>query len=237
MDDPGPGYWLAPDVFICRVREAVIFLDLTADRYQTVRGDQMHALGAVVHGWPAEAPPGSQARGARLAEQLRQKGLLTLDAAVGKAATPADLSTHDLPVAVGIDRVRRGAIRFVDLINFLFAWIRVSWSMRRRKLPERVHAIQRRKRKHAGARFDEETTVELVCTFRRLRCYTFVARERCLFHALVLTEFLARYGLYPTFVMGVRLTPWGAHSWVQHGPLILNATPASIRDFTPILAA
>jgi hypothetical protein len=236
MDESSPRYWLSKHAFVCRVREAVVFLDLVHDKYQTVHGEQMRALGAVVHGWPAEAPPGSYARGENLAEQLRAKGLLTLDAAAGKPATPADLSVDAIPVAVGIDRVQPRTIRPIDVIRFLIAWARVSWSLRRRGLNATVQAVQARKRRHAHAPFSEDEAVGLVCVFRRLRCYTFVARERCLFHALVLTEFLARYGLYPTFVMGVRLSPWGAHSWVQQGALILNVTPASIRDYTPILA-
>jgi hypothetical protein len=236
MDESGPRYWLSKHAFTCRVRDAVVFLDLAHDKYQTVHGEQMRALGAVVHGWPADAPAGSQARGENLAEQLREKGLLTLDPTAGKPATPADLAVDAIPIAVGIDRVQARAIRLDDVIRFLIAWTRVSWSMRWRGLSATVQAVQTRKRRHEDAPFDEEKAVGLVCVFRRLRCYTFVARARCLFHALVLTEFLARYGVYPTFVMGVRLSPWGAHSWVQQGALILNATPASIRDFTPILA-
>jgi hypothetical protein len=237
MDELPRRYWLAPHVFVCRVREAVVFLDLARDKYQSVHGEQMCALGAVVHGWPAQAPPSAHARGANLAEQLRAKGLLTLDASVGKPATPTDLTVDRIPVAVGIDRVQTRPIRIVDVARFLLAWARVSWSMRRRGLQATVLAVQTRKQRHADAPFNEDEAVGLVCVFRRLRCYAFAARERCLFHALVLTEFLARYDVYPTFVMGVRLGPWGAHSWVQQGALVLNATPASIRNYTPILAA
>jgi hypothetical protein len=237
MDESSPRYGLAPHAFVCRVREAVVLLDLTNDRYLTVHGEQMRALGAAVHGWPAQAEPGSHARGAHLAEQLRQKGLLTLDAAAGKRAEPIDLSVDEVPIAVGIDRIRVRRIRFLDVVNFLFAWARMSWSLRWRGLYATVSTVQRRNSWRADEPFDENAAVELVCVFRRLRCYTFVAHEKCLLHALVLTDFLARHGVYPTFVMGVRLGPWAAHSWVQEGRLVLDATPASIRDFTPILAA
>jgi transglutaminase superfamily protein len=237
MDDPTLRYWLPHHVYVCRVRDTVVFLDLASDRYQSIHGEQMRALGAVVHGWPADTAPGAAARGSNLAEQLRAKGLLTLEASRGKPATPADLGLSDVPVAVGTDRMHARPIRFRDIVNFLFAWIRVIWRQRRGTLHAMVTTLQLRKQHRSSIACDEEKLVELVCVFRRLRCYAFTAREHCLFNALVLMEFLARYDVHPTFVMGVRLMPWGAHSWVQHGPMVLNATPSSIRDFTPILTA
>jgi hypothetical protein len=98
-----------------------------------------------------------------------------------------------------------------------------------------VRDLCERKNANSGA-MDEERLIELVSTFRLLRPFAFTAHDRCLFHALALTRFLSYYKLFPTWTIGVRVNPWGAHSWVQHENLILDATPEKVVEFTPILA-
>jgi hypothetical protein len=83
--------------------------------------------------------------------------------------------------------------------------------------------------------FDEQRAVELVGIFRRLRPHTFAARDRCLFHSLALVRFMARHDVFPTWVIGVRAKPWGAHAWVQQGKLLLDANPEQVCEYTPIL--
>jgi hypothetical protein len=235
MEPLKPGYWLPHHVYVCRVDEAVIFLNTQTDKYGAVVGEQMRLLGAVVHGWPAEPPAGCEENAREIAEQLVNRGILTTDAAAGKPATPTELTCSAVPVAVGLDLMEERAIRLWDIVNFLIAWLRASLSLRWRGLQKTVEAVQARKLKHADSAFDVQKAVEVVCVFRRLRCYFVVMRERCLLHSLVLTNFLASYGLFPTFVMAVRLHPWAAHSWVQQHEFVLDTKPASIRDYTPIV--
>jgi hypothetical protein len=37
------------------------------------------------------------------------------------------------------------------------------------------------------------------------------------------------------WVIGVRAKPWGAHAWVQHDKLLLDANPEHVCEYTPIL--
>lgn len=83
---------------------------------------------------------------------------------------------------------------------------------------------------------DPRVLARTVNAFRSLRPYAFAARERCLFHALALTRFIIAHGIDATWVIGVRLRPWGAHSWVQHGEYLLDTTAEAVRDFKPIIA-
>jgi hypothetical protein len=236
MEPLNPRYWLARHVYVCRAGEAVIFLNTQTDNYGAVVGEQMHLLGAVVHGWPAEAAAGDDERAREIAEQLVERGMLTADAAAGKPATPTQLTASAVSVAVGLDLMEERAIRLWDIVNFLNARLRASLSLRWHGLQKTLDAVHARKLKHAGAVFDVQQTVELVCVFRRLRCYFVMLRERCLLHSLVLANFLASYGIFPTFVIGVRLQPWAAHSWVQQDEFVLDTTPAKVRDYTPIVA-
>jgi hypothetical protein len=58
MEPMKPGYWLAHHVHVCRVNDAVIFLDTQSDSYGAVVGEQMQLPGAVVQSWP----PGARSR-------------------------------------------------------------------------------------------------------------------------------------------------------------------------------
>jgi hypothetical protein len=49
-------------------------------------------------------------------------------------------------------------------------------------------------------------------------------------------EYLSMYHVFPEWVIGVRTQPFGAHSWVQNGAVVLNDTPERVSSFTPILA-
>jgi hypothetical protein len=75
-------------------------------------------------------------------------------------------------------------------------------------------------------------TVDL---FRQLRPFVFAAEGRCLLHALTLVNFLASYGLYPDWVIGVATQPWDAHSWVQWGNCLLDSNPEKVCKYTPIM--
>jgi hypothetical protein len=221
---------------VCRVNDAVIFLDTQSDSYGAVAGEQMQLLGAVVHGWPVEPPAEYDERAGDLADQLVQKGILTTDAAGGKPASAPELQSNSVCMAVGLDLLEDRPIRFADVVKFLLAWARASLSLRWRGLRKTLESLEARKLRHADESFNDRKAVELVCVFRRLRCFFIAFRERCLLHSLVLTHFLASYGLYPKFIMAIKLQPWGAHAWVQQDRFILDTTPARIRDYTPIVA-
>ena len=53
--------------------------------------------------------------------------------------------------------------------------------------------------------------------------------------ALDLRFFLARYGVFPTWVFGVKTDPFYPHCWIQQGDFVFNDTPDYIRGFSPIL--
>ena len=71
--------------------------------------------------------------------------------------------------------------------------------------------------------------------YETLRPFVFTAREKCLLDSLALVMFLAKDGLLPRWVIGVRTGPFGAHSWVQCGTTVLNDQHEYVRQFRPIL--
>lgn len=71
--------------------------------------------------------------------------------------------------------------------------------------------------------------------FDRLRPLAFTARDKCLFDSLALAIFLGRQGLRASWVIGVSIRPFQAHSWIQDRDQVLNDVPENVRRFTPIL--
>jgi len=239
---PAPStLWLSKHAHICTLNDIVIVLDLARDRYFSVAGPTGRALAAIVPGWPelhavenASSPPDDCSESiARLVAQ----GILTSSEAEGKAVTPPPIESKTAQNALILNTARNRDIRFADIVNFLGACLSVVWMLRCRSLQSAIDALANKKMKLTGpATFDAALAADLIAVFRRLRSVTFNAHRRCLFHALVLMQFLSRYGVFPQFVMGVRINPWGAHSWVQSGEYVLDGTPEQVRFFTPILA-
>lgn len=61
------------------------------------------------------------------------------------------------------------------------------------------------------------------------------AADRCLPRSIACALILAGYGVRATVVIGVRRSPFGAHSWAQSGPLIVNDSWDEVQRFTPLL--
>jgi len=75
---------------------------------------------------------------------------------------------------------------------------------------------------------------EIVGAFERLNLI-FSPLDQCLPRSLALTHLLMRSGHLTQFVIGVRLKPFLAHSWVQQGDVVLNERVDVARTFSSIL--
>ena len=57
----------------------------------------------------------------------------------------------------------------------------------------------------------------------------------CLARSTALAAALGSAGVRADLVIGVKATPFGAHSWVQIGDCVVNDRPERVRPFTPIM--
>jgi hypothetical protein len=80
-----------------------------------------------------------------------------------------------------------------------------------------------------------DVAAQIVEIFRRLRTFTYTAKDHCLLDSLILTDFLYRNGLIPTFVIGIRTKPFLAHAWVQIEDCVMDDRLESLENMTPIL--
>jgi len=238
LSDPVPQYWLSPHVYVCRHGGGVILLDLKNDRFYGLTVDHSAALRPVVAGWPSEGGSNqgvvSVGDSIQAANSLAEVGMLTTSKASGKPVQIAKLTDASSLCALKGSTAAKRPITSRDVANFILACGSAALSLRLLHFDHVVAQAQRKPPTEAVV-FDPIEADQLVGIFTTLRSLAFSARGRCLFHALALTRFLSRYGIYPSWVIGVKPSPFQAHSWVQHDHYVLDATPEEVCFFTPIL--
>ncbi|MES2956714.1 MAG: lasso peptide biosynthesis B2 protein [Pseudomonadota bacterium] len=232
--------WLAPHVYACRSEDQVILLDLRRDKYLGVGGVHMPALSDAVEGWPPDPVvndvPVSSADLSAVTKRLMLQGLLT-DRPPGKEWRSSATVPEAISSLVDEDSAHRVRIGLRRMFWFLQSVAAAALSLRCRSLLAVVGAVAtRRERLTVGAEpFSLAAARDAVAAFDRLRPLVFTSRDKCLFDSLALVNFLAHEGIFPRWVVGVHTGPFGAHSWVQSGGLVLNDLHQRVRRFRPIL--
>ncbi len=221
---------LNDDVHLCETGGAYVVLDLAADRYVAVTGASASALRALLGG-RAGAQDLEESRTPGALEALVDAGLLVRGADRGRPLATSDVFTPDVPLLDGAP-VANGRIAAGHAWRFLAAAHAARRRLRRHPICDTVERVRRRP---PDAALDIPLACELTAAFLHLRPL-YPLDRRCLFESLALLEFLGRYGLRPHWVFGVRLDPWRAHCWVQHGRRLFNDEVDEVAQYTPILA-
>lgn len=227
MDD----FFLPPHVHFCFRGDAAVFLDVKQDDYTLMAAPLSAALRALAanEGRAASCDSGEALK------DLLDGGLLTRDRSAGRTVAPTRIApagklllpTETMPTA-------RMSARHAW--RFLVASIRADAELRWCRLERTITRVQRRKaRQSSTQRFDLERARDLVAIFARLRSF-FPRNYLCLYDSLALVEFLARHGIFPNWVFGVQLEPWGAHCWVQEAELLFNEEVEVAAGYTPVMA-
>lgn len=233
----GASYFLSPHVHLCVAGKQVVLLDLERDKYLSL--ECAHPVGRWVRGWPVPvaadsvAPAGEPENG-MLAKMISQ-GLLVADSTKGKEAAPV-VTQQPRAALVEYDLNVRPCTNLAQLWSLFGAYTAARWSLRHRPIKTVVEAAGlRASRAGSGRPVDLATVRPLVTAFFHLRPWFYTARNACLLDSLTLVNFLARYGVFPRWVFGVKTDPFYAHCWVQQGEYVFNDTADYVRGFSPIL--
>jgi len=235
-------YWLTPHVHVRFLREGLIVLDLAQNKYLGARLREGQVLRSVVANWPQDddldvcgSEHASTDEVRATVESWCKAGLLTSIEPSSRVRTRP--SVEELSRAVGQNALY-GTVRWHHVINFAWAFARSVFALRFVRFDKVVKRVADRKQRKSATEheLDWERAEELTAVFRRLRPFAFSARGRCLLHSLVLIEFLAHYDVFPTWMLGVKARPWGAHSWVQNKNAVFDCGPDQVWEFSPILA-
>lgn len=226
-------YFLPPHVHFCQRGDAFVFLDLKQDDYTLVNGAAAAAL-RILTLQPADSLSCSERNLHDDLCELLKGGLLITERDAGKTVAPTQT---DVAVEFLVEResLRDVNVTPSQVVAFVTACTAAKMSLRWRKIEDTVMSVARRKQRHASRHpFDEQRARRLTAVFLKLRSF-FPANYLCLFDSLALLEFLAKYHVFPDWVFGVRLEPWAAHCWVQHGYCTFNEDPEEAANYTPIM--
>jgi hypothetical protein len=213
---------LRPGISFCRVGDRLIFLDVAADRYFCLSRPAETAFLRFVE------------RGDRLAELLclhargllvEQPGCPAPTPCIAPAIPELSLLDESLP-AVGVMAI---AAALGDLAAS-------RWRLKVLGLNRTLGAITRRKAKVAN-HCSVDVSEQLRRTIGAFRGAGGIVStlDNCLSQSVAVAGRLLRQGVRTNLVLGVRLGPFSAHCWVQHGDRLVNDRIDMVRMFTPIL--
>lgn len=222
-------YFLPTHVHFCSRGDSLVFLDLKRDDYTLLEGTEGDAFKRI-----AGIRPGQGCDIASAVARLVGEGLLTTNPTLGRpiAATHVELAIEQL-----LDgEPPSNRIGIAQFIRFASACTSAAVQLRWSSIETIVTKLRERKQSHADhTRQDIGEVRRLVAAFLKLRSI-FPVNYLCLYDSLALLEFLASYRIFPTWVFGVTLEPWGAHCWVQDAGLVYNEGIEEAANYTPILA-
>ena len=232
-------YYLSADLYVCLSDARVVLLDLRRDKYLALDQDASSLLQPVVSALGSqegicEAAPEPDVR-AVLAD-LRASGILCTDPpprARHETSHPLirpQRAIHPLPPY-------RECVTTRQTARYIMCVVRAKSALRLRSI-YRIVLAERRKasaRPLASRMLDATRVTELCSVYSRLRVIATGPRQ-CLFDSFALKLFLAKYRVFPDWIFGVRLNPFAAHCWLQHGDTLVNDSLDAVRRFTPIMA-
>lgn len=238
-------YWLAEHVHVCRTNEGAVFVDLERNKYFGVGLEESIALGDLVVHWPPHPTDSELPQMAPnvtmqndVAGSLEAAGLLATAPPLRSGLNSTTIDLDGTLTSVGEELIADINVTAKHVLMFVRACVYAAVSLHFRRLSNTTRSVSERKARGTAALGPEQLArvIYLVQVFRSVRPYVFRAKDRCLFHALALTRFLSYFGVSATWVLGVKVTPWAAHSWVQMGTLILDTNPDRVCEYTPIVS-
>ncbi len=199
--------------------ERAILLDISADRYRSLGARAAHVFQNIAKD--------ETVTDVAALEHLLAAGILC---AGNTPYRPLDIPNpeHMIPLA------SVASARDMLWLRVCRALLSVTWIQWARGFEASLRLISAREATHALRR-DVDAAVAVAQTYRAIRTRVPI-RPVCLRDSLALMILLVDAGLDATLVLGVRIDPFAAHSWVQAGSTVLSDDLDVIAEFTPILA-
>lgn len=210
---------LQPHVSFAWVDDQAIFLDLRRDRYVALNGAAAEAFAEL------RADANSRCSDERAATLLATDLFLRSPDPSKIMPARTEAPDRDLPPDGG-----RPALR--DALRVLVLAIASRRAVRRQPLV----AVIARQRQFPARRSGPVSARTLALAQRFLRARALIPiKPVCLQDSLALRSWLAAHCAPSSLVLGVRLDPFAAHCWVQHGRTVLNDSADRVAPYVPIL--
>lgn len=219
------GYIFRPGLHACNPGGSLVFLDVAGDRYFALGETATNACLRLIDD-PANAPGDSTIVDDLLARDIIRR----VEDDIRPALCPPTLRVvscaRDLPPG----RARPGAVAAALGRSF---WAIVE--LKTGSLDGALASVMRAKRSVPCS----ITPIAELAVFAGVFAQadrTITALDRCLPRSIALARTMIAAGVAPDLILGVKLRPFEAHCWVQHGNVLVSDDPGTIAPFTPILA-
>jgi hypothetical protein len=211
-------------------------MDLRHDNYCCLGEDDTHVLLEFLDHESSDTDGSSEAYPAKttaIIQALRQRNFLAASSAEGKLFSEALVSRPN----VNLQEHASSAVerpRPVHIWRFFHAAALASLQLKRYSMQRTVAMVTRSKQRSANVATSATECAQLFAVFQTLRpCYP--RPYLCLFDSLALLHFLSRFGLFPDWVFGVKVAPFGAHCWVQINDVLVNDILDNVRSYSPVM--
>lgn len=207
---------LRPGVYAATCGRDLVLLDVRADTYHCLRGDDEE---------PAIKSAGRalQLTSADLAQELVAVGLAEYGAPVGASRPPPP------PPRRTVLRDHYGPPGWRDLPDALAA----MWAVLRAYHGRPFEALIGGRAQRLVS-LSQASAFEICDRFHRWIPFAPVS-GKCLLRSFMLRRLLLRAGHEPLWIFGVQTWPFAAHCWLQIGDVVLDDHPDRVAPYAPIL--
>lgn len=209
--------WCAAGVYLARVGEDIVVLDVNADQYHCLLDG---ADWIVVGDGGSIAVPDESA-----ANLLLETGFAVRERPHSSRRTPHPARR---PLAAASPPSGRTILRAG------FELAAATMSFRGKSLHQLVRSCGPASSPAPHALHDVRTLIESVAAVQAALPWIPFEGE-CLQRAFQVRRVLARRGIRPDWVFGVRTWPFAAHCWLQIGDLVIADTLDRVTRYTPIM--
>ena len=219
------GLRLRPGISFGWVRGELVFLDAERDRYFSLRGDAARLFSTLCDDPAAELDPA--ARSLLLATGLMEESAVGSIPIAARSHIPLT-SLYDLPGATGRPNV-------LAIFEIAARLVPIRRALAREGVAGRLRRIADMK---ASARHVDPRQDPIAFSRRFIAARPLVPiGTNCLSDSLALMEFIVSRGSTADLLLGVKLSPFAAHAWVQTSDLILNDHVDYVSEYSPVLLA
>lgn len=218
------GIHLRSGLSYCETGDVIVFLDVDRDRYFCLKPDTERAFKRLVDGASLDSADMDQI------DRMIGDGLLVRMSGSNRLTACRPPPSPEASLLDELDHVKPATV--------VGAFARLATShLAVRMLPLRVIVGRLRKRKARSAEQSiatENAILAIAVAFRKVGSVV-APLDHCLPRSVAAAHALMSAGARPDFIIGVRLNPFTAHSWVQSERYVINESLDEVRNFTPIL--
>jgi len=210
---------LRPGLSFCEIGDRLVFLDIRADRYFGLAPDAEHAFRELMAAGAGRDYRSSAMMGDALF--VSAKNFCVEPCPLPPRATGSLIDAPFLPA-------------LPHRLSAITALARMHVRLRLRGLGATVEAVRSRQPEDAETMTGADKIRTIAAAFEA-SARVIRSHDRCLVRSLATAQALFSNGIAASLVIGVRLRPFAAHSWVQHDQTLVNDRPDNVRSYTPIL--